>query len=66
MVVAYKKILKLNESVENKRYLYIENSSNCKFIENLLKSDFDLDKVEYPTQNPELIIAEVSCNAERY
>ena len=65
MVVAYKKRLQLTQSVEDKRYLNIDNIANSKFIENLLISDFDLSKVEYPTIEPERLINMVKYNCER-
>ena len=65
MAVAYKKRLEFTESVEDKKYLYIDNIANSKFIENLLKSDFDLSKVEYPTIEPERLIDMVKFNCER-
>ena len=65
MVVAYKKRLELTESVEDKRYLNIDNIANSKFIENLLISDFDLSKVEYPTIESERLINMIKYNCER-
>lgn len=65
MVVAYKKRLEFTESVEDKEYLYIDNIANSRFIENLLKSDFDLSKVEYPTIEPDRLIDMVKYNCER-
>ena len=65
MVVAYKKRLELTQSVEDKRYLNIDNIANSKFIENLLISDFNLDKVEYPTIESDNLINMVNVNWER-
>lgn len=66
MVVAYKKRLTLNENIEDKKYLYIDdNQKNVKFIENLLKVDFNLEKVEYPTLTSQGIIDLVGSNIEK-
>ena len=66
MVVAYKKRLEFTQSVEDKKYLNIDNIANSKFIENLLISDFNLDKVEYQTIESSRLINMVNLNCERY
>ena len=65
MVVAYQKKLEMTQSVEDKRHINTQDIRNAGFIEKLLQSDFDLTKVEYPTQEPEKIIELVSINCER-
>ena len=65
MVAAYQNILKLTQSIENKKYLNIDNVKNSRFVENLLRSDFDLNKVEYPTLKPETVVNIINLNCER-
>lgn len=66
LVDAYKKRLELTQSVEDKKYLDINGIANSRFMEDLLKSDFDLNKTEYPTIESARIIEMVNLNCERY
>lgn len=53
----YKSWLKITESYEEMTQLEIPDSNqNAKFIEKLLKADFDLEKVDYPRMKVEAAI----------
>jgi hypothetical protein len=58
LVETYREYMSMSESLEDKHYLDIEEEErNCRFIHNILKSDFELDGVDYPTikSNNELL-----------
>ena len=50
MVLRYQELLNISESFENRTDI-IDMSNNDRFVENLLRSDFDLTKIDYPTLN---------------
>lgn len=66
LVEKYKEYIKLDENIEDKRYLNMENNHrNYLFIQNLLKNDFDLNKVPYPTMEKDTLLNLVWLWAER-
>ena len=66
LVEKYKEYIKLDENIEDKRYLKMEdNEKNCLFIQNLLKADFDVSKVSYPTIEKDKLLDLAWIGAER-
>lgn len=62
----YQKWIKLTQSYEELSMLEIQDSHrNTKFVEEILKADFDLDKVEYPTIKKENITTIIENKQER-
>lgn len=62
----YKSWLKITESYEEMTQLEIPDSNqNAKFIEKLLKADFDLEKVDYPRMKVEAAIWLIQERQER-
>ena len=66
LVETYKKYMSMFENLEDKHYLYIDDEyKNGLFIYNVLKADFNMNKVKYPTTNTENILARVWLWIER-
>lgn len=66
LVETYKKYMNAFENFEDKHYLYIDDEyKNGLFIYNVLKADFNIDKVKYPTTDTENLLARTWLWIER-
>jgi len=67
IVVAYKEYLNLTTNIEDKTHIKFKSRYNAKFIENVLKSDFDENKANcVRISGKTLVSATIARNEERY